>query len=386
MIKSDSNWLRTVALVLLIGGLVLSPIVQSNKHAMASASSNELTAESEDLADISLELLVAISNEAIDEAEEGEADEALELIDRFEGVLENVAPFLVASAGDVAKEELAEIEEFIPRLRSSLEADEMEKSVDVASLIRDELQEISSAAGGEAGSAEAALAKIDRILNTIIHEVKEEEFDEAYTFVERWEGLVEANRGLLVEAAGELAEKELAEVEEFAERIETAIEEENVDSAIQALELVREEFSEIGEGLKEKGAAGPRAFLSSVETAPSEEAPTVLLEISELPVPLGAYDLTISYDPVDVQLEDTTVTYGTALPSPQIDREAGRIQIQGVKPQDPKKGKISIAELTFKAIGDSGQSAQLDLEINELSGPDGQEIEVTTQPGKVNIK
>ncbi len=446
--------------------------------------------ESADPTQAAITLLNAVLDDVAAEADEGEFEEALELVDRFAGVLENARPFLIESAGEVAEAELAEIDEFLPRLREALNAEDAQQAANVIDTIQGELAEIASAAVGPADSATAALDQIDELLATIIEEVEAEEFDEAFTLVERLEGLIEANRELLIEAAGELAETELAEVEEFIGRLESALEEENAEDALNAAEVIRGEFAEIREALVgeadsataaldqidellatvdeeiEEGefgealtfverleglieanrellvdaagdvaeeelaeieeiigrletaledesaedaqsalevireevaeirealegtdneAASATVAVGSVEVASGETA-TVSLDVAGLSAPLGAYNVTVSYDPSVVELVDVSVTYGTPLPEPQIDNEAGTVRIQGIKPEDAQSGDLTIAEMTFEAVGSSGSSSELTPSVDELSDSDGQAIEASIGSGSVTIQ
>lgn len=383
MTPSTLNLRHTLGLALLVTGVLFSLTFFAVGPPTAFAQADESTNPTQ----ASIDLLDAILAEIAHEADEGQFEEALELVDRFEGVFTNVRGFLIESAGEVAEAELAEIDEFLPRLRSALEEGNLDQAATVISTIRGELEEIASAAVGPSDSADAALDQIDQLLGTITHEIEEGEFEEAYTYVERLEGMIEANRQLLIDAAGDVAEEELAEVDEFIERLEGAIEDEDADLAIRTVELIREEFAEIREALRASGDTGSSATISvgSAEVAAGETA-TVGLEVSGLSAPLGAYNVTISYDPSVVQLAEVSVTYGTPLPEPQIDNEAGTVRIQGIKPEDAQSGELTIAELTFEAVGSSGASTELSPSIDELADSDGQPIKASVEPGSVTVR
>ena len=486
MVPSALNLRRTFGLALLVGGLLFGLTLSGGGPTTALAQEGESTNPTQ----ASITLLTAILDDVAAEADEGEFSEALELVDRFEGVLNEVRGFLIASAGEVAEVELAEIDSFLPRLRDALEAGDADQATTVINTIQGELAEIGSAAVGPADSATAALDRIDELLATIIEEIEEGEFDEAFQFTERLEGLIEANRELLIEAGGELAETELAEVDQFIGRLESALEAENAEDALNAAEVIRGEFAEIREALvgeadsataaldridellgtiaeeieegefseafqfterleglieanrqllidaagdvaeeelaeidefigrlegaiededadlanrtislireefaeirEALGDAGDEAStatvgVGSVEVAAGETA-TVALDVSGLSAPLGAYNVSISFDPSVVQLTDVSVTYGTPLPAPQIDNEAGSVRIQGIKPEDAQSGEFPIAELTFEAVGSSGQSTSLAPSVDELTDSDGQSIEATVEAGEVTVQ
>jgi len=322
----------------------------------------------------------------IEEIEEDEFDEAFTLVERLEGLIEANRDLLIEAAGDLAETELAEVDEFIGRLESALENENAEDALNAAEVIQGEFAEIREALVGEADSASAALDQIDELLATIAEEIEEGEFGEALTFVERLEGLIEANRQLLVDAAGDVAEEELAEIEEIIGRLETALEEESAEDAQSALEVIREEFAEIREALESEASADTATVsVGSAEVA-SGETTTVTLDVTGLSAPLGAYNVSISFDPSIVQLSDVSVSYGTALPEPQIDNEAGRVRIQGIKPEDAQSGDLTIAEMTFEAVGSSGSSSELSPSVDELSDSEGQPIEVSVRSGSVTTQ
>ncbi|MFB6285789.1 MAG: cohesin domain-containing protein [Candidatus Bipolaricaulia bacterium] len=374
---------RTFGLALLVGGLLFGLTLSGAGPTTALAQEGESTTPTQ----ASITLLTALMDDVAAEAEEGEFNEALELVDRFEGVLNEVRGLLIESAGEVAEAELAEIDDFLPRLREALNAGNTDQATTVIDTIQGELAEIASAAVGPADSATAALDRIDELLATIIEEIEEAEFEEAFTLTERLEGLIEANRELLVNAAGDVAEEELAEITEIIGRLETALEEESAEDAISALEVIREEFAEIREALDESDGetAAATVGVSSAEVAAGETA-TVTLDVSGLSAPLGAYNLTISFDASVVELTDVSVSYGTALPEPQIDNEAGTVRVQGIKPENAKSGDLQIAEMTFEAVGSSGQSTSLTPSVDELADSDGQPIEASVQSGSVTIQ
>lgn len=387
MIPTHINFRRILALSLLIGSCVLGLTMAGVAPSTTVVAQSDESTETANPTQAAITLLNAILADVNHEASEGEFEEALELVDRFEGVLNKVRGFLIESAGEVAEAELAEIDEFLPRLREALEAGNADRAANVINTISGELEEIASAAVGPAESATTALDRIDELLATILEEIEEGEFNEAYQFTERLEGLIEANRELLIDAADDVAEEELAEVDEFIERLEGALKDEDANLASRTVELIREELAEIREALEESGDTASSATISvgSAEVAVGETT-TVTLDISGLSAPLGAYNVSISYDPSVVQLADVSVTYGTPLPDPQIDNEDGTVRIQGIKPEDAQSGELTIAELTFEAVGSSGASTELTPSVDELADSDGQLIEASVEPGSVTIQ
>lgn len=391
---SQGSAVRRVAigtLLLLIGTHTLVGAVSEAEHvrspplrAQVAALGPQYASESSSLADLAIDLLQGILDEIVAEAEEGEFQEATRLLGTLEALLGEVRALLVGAAGDVAREELAEIDEFLPRLREALATGDAEAAVAAADVIGRELEEIRAAAIGPAESADEALRQLEDLLAKIEEEVEEGEFQEALSFVERLEGAIRANRELLVDAVGEVAEEELAEISQFVERLEKALGNEDAAGAERVISLIREELREIREALPEP--VGTTARVGSAVVAPGESA-AVKLTVSGLERALGAYSFTLEFDPRVVQAQEVSVSYGTALPSPLVDNEAGKIRIQGVKPEQGQSGELLIAELTFRATAEAGSSTALHLSVDELSDTEGRAIRVgEVEEGRIDIE
>lgn len=363
--------------------LLLLPLLRGTPSARGAETSPQGGASVTAVAEAAIELLERVQELLLREAEAGELEEAQGLLDRFEALLAAVRDFLVEAAGKIAQEELAEIETFLPRLRQALEDGDLSQVQAIVSLIKRELEEIEAALIGPAATASEALDHLEELLDKIEEEIDEGEFAEALVFVERFEGLLEANRQLLIDAAGEVAQEELAEIEQFIERLEDALEAEDAAEAKRIIALIRHELEEVREALE--GRAGVEVEIGSAEVAAGERV-TVPLKVERLEVPLGAYNFTVRFDPAVVQAREVTVRYGTALPAPLIDNDRGTVRLQGIEPAAPQTGELVIAEFTFEAVGAPGAETELQITVEELADPDGEPIEVgTVENGRIAV-
>lgn len=198
--------------------------------------------------------------------------------------------------------------------------------------------------------------------------VDQVEYDETELFLSRAQETLENNREAIEESEAGLADDLGAALDEIE-----AIFEEKGDPA-RVTELVNASIEQLS-GLA--AAAGPSVAeleLTSPAAAPGE---TVTLELKAEGVPdspgLGAYDVTVTYDPALLTLDETSFAYGNGV----VDEQEGQVRLAGFKAQDAAGGEVVLAELSFTVAEDASDDIEVTLAVNELADVEGTALSVT---------
>lgn len=198
--------------------------------------------------------------------------------------------------------------------------------------------------------------------------VDQVEYDETELFLSRAQETLANNREAIESARAGLADELSATLEEIATIVEAK------GNPARVTELVGGSVERLSALAAAAGPSVGEVELTSPSVSPGE---TVTLELKAEGVPdspgLGAYDVTVTYDPALLALKQTNFTYGDGV----ADEQEGQVRLAGFKAQDAAGGEVVIAELIFTVADDASGAIEVALAVNELADVEGTALSVT---------
>lgn len=198
--------------------------------------------------------------------------------------------------------------------------------------------------------------------------VDQVEYDETELFLSRARETVANNYDAINSAEAGLADELSTTLEKIAGIVEAK------GDPVRVTELVNASVERLSALAAAAGPSVGEVELTSPVAAPGE---TVTLELKAEGVPespgLGAYDITVTYDPALLTLEETSFAYGDGV----ADEQEGQVRLAGFKAQDAAGGEIVLAELTFTVAEKATGEIEAALTVNELADVEGTALSVT---------
>ncbi|MFQ5857045.1 MAG: cohesin domain-containing protein [Anaerolineae bacterium] len=197
--------------------------------------------------------------------------------------------------------------------------------------------------------------------------VDQGEYTETKLFLERAEEILEANREMIAAVDAEL----VAQLDEALASIGDIVE--ALGDPAEVTTLVANSTDRLA---ALAGAAAPS--ISELELTSATAAPgklvTIFLKAEGVPAPgLGAYDVTVKFDPSVLELENVSFVYGAGV----ADTAEGQARLAGFQAQQAASGEVELVELSFRLAATATGAIDVALEVNELSDAEGNPLTVS---------
>ncbi len=136
----------------------------------------------------------------------------------------------------------------------------------------------------------------------------------------------------------------------------------------------------------DNGVEGQEATVSvDSATISPDGTKTVDVEVKDVPDPgLGAYSLTVSYNPGLIEvigIEGGESPFNSV--TSNVENE--KVMLSGFHASDSEVSKAVVAKIKFRAVGEKGETTDLNLKVREVYDAEARKISATSSDGTIEI-